>query len=94
MTKTTTVTAGDQVYDLIGLDVSQAVGVLLLLLLLLAAGQSVSDKYLPVGTSFISPSGSAAVWIWSYRRGTQAVELHNASCTSYSSSGKGTISQF
>ena len=29
---------GDQVYDLIGLDVSQAVGGLLLLLLLLAAG--------------------------------------------------------
>ena len=38
------VTAGDQVYDLIGLDVGQAVGALLLLLLLLAAG---ADKSVP-----------------------------------------------
>ena len=75
-------------YDLIGLDVSQAVGGLLLLLLLPAAGQSVSDKSLPAETSFITPSGSAAAWIWSYRRGTQTVELHTNTSTSYTNSGQ------
>ena len=78
-------------YDLIGLDVSQAVGGLLLLLLLLAAGQSVSDKSLPAETSFITPPGSGAAWIWSYRRGgTQTVELHTNTNTNtfYTNSGQ------